>query len=465
MRTTWGDHDRFIDTYFTMYKNLYFTGDGCRVDQDGDYWLMGRVDDVVNVSGHRIGTAEVESALVSHRESGRSGRRADAARNQGPGPVRVCHAEGRRRAERRTEEGTRRCMCARKSGRLPRRTKFNLRPACRKRVPAKSCAASCARSPRTRRGPDRRHHHAGRSAAKWWRRWCRGNSPQSPEQPSQVDSGFWICGVGFMARCHAHIYPFGQFSNPRLGRLLAHDNGRQAREFISDDFRVQRRARQRIQHNAPQASLPLLCSRFRLPPADRQTGIIGQNSVHSHENGIAALPQFHPIGASFFASNPFRLAAGGGNFSVQGHRRFHRHQRKAMNNPVIKSFIQPRTILRQDTGQHSDSHPPQNFKTVTRVFRIWVGSANDDSFNSRRFNGTSARRRAPLRATRLQRHVKRRRARIVSALFGVPKRFNFRVRQSRALMPAASDNLTAANQNSAHHRVGRRRAKATPCQP
>ena len=66
MRTMWGDHDRFIDTYWTMYKDLYFTGDGCRVDKDGDYWLMGRIDDVVNVSGHRIGTAEVESALVSH---------------------------------------------------------------------------------------------------------------------------------------------------------------------------------------------------------------------------------------------------------------------------------------------------------------------------------------------------------------------------------------------------------------
>jgi len=66
MRTTWGDHNRFIDTYFTMYPNIYFTGDGCRIDHDGDYWLMGRVDDVVNVSGHRIGTAEVESALVSH---------------------------------------------------------------------------------------------------------------------------------------------------------------------------------------------------------------------------------------------------------------------------------------------------------------------------------------------------------------------------------------------------------------
>ncbi len=66
MRTMWGDHDRFIDTYFAMFENMYFTGDGCRVDQDGDFWLMGRIDDVVNVSGHRIGTAEVESALVSH---------------------------------------------------------------------------------------------------------------------------------------------------------------------------------------------------------------------------------------------------------------------------------------------------------------------------------------------------------------------------------------------------------------
>ncbi|HNS21271.1 MAG TPA: acetate--CoA ligase [Sedimentisphaerales bacterium] len=66
MRTMWGDHDRFIDTYFTMFPDQYFTGDGCRVDPDGDYWLMGRIDDVVNVSGHRIGTAEVESALVSH---------------------------------------------------------------------------------------------------------------------------------------------------------------------------------------------------------------------------------------------------------------------------------------------------------------------------------------------------------------------------------------------------------------
>ncbi len=66
MRTMWGDHERFIDTYFTMFDDFYFTADGCRIDEDGDYWLMGRIDDVVNISGHRLGTAEIESALVSH---------------------------------------------------------------------------------------------------------------------------------------------------------------------------------------------------------------------------------------------------------------------------------------------------------------------------------------------------------------------------------------------------------------
>jgi acetyl-CoA synthetase len=66
MRTVWGDHERFFQTYFSTYPGLYFTGDGCRRDEDGYYWITGRVDDVINVSGHRIGTAEVESALVTH---------------------------------------------------------------------------------------------------------------------------------------------------------------------------------------------------------------------------------------------------------------------------------------------------------------------------------------------------------------------------------------------------------------
>jgi len=65
-RTIWGDHDRFIQTYFTTHEGMYFSGDGARRDEDGYYWITGRVDDVLNVSGHRLGTAEIESALVSH---------------------------------------------------------------------------------------------------------------------------------------------------------------------------------------------------------------------------------------------------------------------------------------------------------------------------------------------------------------------------------------------------------------
>ena len=67
MRTVYGDHERFITTYFTTYPGKYFTGDGCRRDEDGYYWITGRVDDVINVSGHRLGTAEIESALVAHQ--------------------------------------------------------------------------------------------------------------------------------------------------------------------------------------------------------------------------------------------------------------------------------------------------------------------------------------------------------------------------------------------------------------
>jgi acetyl-CoA synthetase len=65
-RTVWGDHERFRETYFTRFPGFYFTGDGCRRDADGYYWITGRVDDVINVAGHRLGTAEIESALVEH---------------------------------------------------------------------------------------------------------------------------------------------------------------------------------------------------------------------------------------------------------------------------------------------------------------------------------------------------------------------------------------------------------------
>ncbi len=65
-RTIWGNHERFIETYFSTHDNVYFTGDGARRDEDGDFWITGRVDDVLNVSGHRLGTAEIESAVVCH---------------------------------------------------------------------------------------------------------------------------------------------------------------------------------------------------------------------------------------------------------------------------------------------------------------------------------------------------------------------------------------------------------------
>jgi len=66
MRSLFGDHARFVQTYFSMYKGKYFTGDGCRRDEDGYYWITGRVDDVINVAGHRLGTAEIEKALWWH---------------------------------------------------------------------------------------------------------------------------------------------------------------------------------------------------------------------------------------------------------------------------------------------------------------------------------------------------------------------------------------------------------------
>jgi len=68
MRTVYGDHQRFVDTYFKAFPGTYFTGDGARRDEDGYYWITGRVDDVINVAGHRLGTAEIESALVAHSQ-------------------------------------------------------------------------------------------------------------------------------------------------------------------------------------------------------------------------------------------------------------------------------------------------------------------------------------------------------------------------------------------------------------
>ena len=102
-----GDDERYRETYWSKYENVYFAGDGARIDEDGDFWLLGRVDDVMNVSGHRISTIEVESALVDHQEVAEAavcGRKDDAHR---AGDRRLRDAEGRR--------GRARSRCSRSS--------------------------------------------------------------------------------------------------------------------------------------------------------------------------------------------------------------------------------------------------------------------------------------------------------------------------------------------------------------
>ena len=148
MRTVYGDHQRFIDTYFRTYPGMYFTGDGCRRDADGYYWITGRVDDVINVSGHRIGTAEVESALVSHAKV------AEAAvvgcphdiKGQGIYAYVTLNAGETPSDELRKELVA---LVRKEIGSIATPDPCNGRPACPRPARARSCAASCARSPRT----------------------------------------------------------------------------------------------------------------------------------------------------------------------------------------------------------------------------------------------------------------------------------------------------------------------------
>jgi acetyl-CoA synthetase len=147
MRTVYGDHERFVETYFSTYKGMYFTGDGCRRDEDGYYWITGRVDDVINVSGHRMGTAEVESALVAHPKVAEAAVVGYPHDIKGQGIYCLRHADGRRESHRGAAQGARRSGCARRSARSPRPTSSSSRRACPRPARARSCAASCARSP------------------------------------------------------------------------------------------------------------------------------------------------------------------------------------------------------------------------------------------------------------------------------------------------------------------------------
>ena len=149
MRTVYGDHERFIQTYFTTFKGTYFTGDGARRDEDGYWWITGRVDDVINVSGHRMGTAEVESALVSHPAV------AEAAVVGYPHEIKgqgiFCYVTLKSDIEP-SEELRKELVGWVRQGdrpdRQPGRDPVGAR-ACPRPARARSCAASCARSPPT----------------------------------------------------------------------------------------------------------------------------------------------------------------------------------------------------------------------------------------------------------------------------------------------------------------------------
>ena len=150
MRTVFGDHERFIQTYFSTFPGYYFTGDGARRDEDGYYWITGRVDDVINVSGHRMGTAEVESALVAHPKVAEAAVVGFPHETKGPGYLRLRYAQRRRGAERGAAAASWSPGCGERSVRSLRRMRSSGRRACPRPAAARSCAASCARSPPTR---------------------------------------------------------------------------------------------------------------------------------------------------------------------------------------------------------------------------------------------------------------------------------------------------------------------------
>ena len=89
LRTIWGDDERFKDTYWSRFEDMYFAGDGAKLDEDGDIWLLGRVDDVMNVSGHRLSTTEIESALVSHPKVAEAAVVGATRRGHRPGRLRL----------------------------------------------------------------------------------------------------------------------------------------------------------------------------------------------------------------------------------------------------------------------------------------------------------------------------------------------------------------------------------------
>ena len=174
LRGIWGDPERYKETYWSRYaeQGWYFAGDGARVDSDGDIWVLGRIDDVMNVSGHRISTAEVESALVGHSGVAEAAVVGATDEHHRPGHLRVRHP---RRPPRQDNDETWSTSCAsrspRRSARSRGRARFTWFRSCRRPAAARSCAGCCATSPRAASSATRR---------RWWIPACsRRSAPAS----------------------------------------------------------------------------------------------------------------------------------------------------------------------------------------------------------------------------------------------------------------------------------------------
>ena len=131
LRGIWGDPERYKETYWSRFDGLYFAGDGAKKDDDGNIWLLGRVDDVMNVSGHRLSTTEIESALVSHPKVAEAAVVGRERRDDRPGGLRVRHPARRARSQEADEPGEgedlvqelRNHVASRRSGRSPSRAR------------------------------------------------------------------------------------------------------------------------------------------------------------------------------------------------------------------------------------------------------------------------------------------------------------------------------------------------------
>ena len=158
LRTIWGDDDRFVDTYWSRFEGMYFAGDGAKKDDDGHIWLLGRVDDVMLVSGHNISTTEVESALVVAPVGGRGGGGRRDRPDHRPGDRRVRHPARQHGHRRRRRASSSSPSCAttwpRRSARSPSRGRSCWCRSCRRPAPARSCAGCCGTSRSTGRSGD-----------------------------------------------------------------------------------------------------------------------------------------------------------------------------------------------------------------------------------------------------------------------------------------------------------------------